>query len=207
MCEQSWIKPTMFTVLHKDFSEQKAREKIAHNQDWVWVKAFAYSWSICNDKSVQIPCLYLYTTWTQASKWLFLLHDYLGLIYTHRNPILEKAPLELPCGKENTYFKVTRQEQKAILRKAAQGGAGWPCPVSEAPLPLQPLVGVTAPLHCKGRAIPKLGFLHPQFRDAAKKQSGDNFWWHDEAGLGSSERFIRGEMPLPGLLPTPGLTT
>lgn len=102
----------------------------------------------------------------------------MGLIYTQRKPILEKGPFELPCGKESTYFKVTQQGQRVILREATQEWVGWPCPVSEAPLPSSaaPCGGHGPSVHCEDGAIPKLGFLQPQFRDAAKKQSGDNFW-------------------------------
>ena len=84
-------------------------------------------------------CEYLVCTSAQPQsrvfKPLFLLDDYLGPIYIHRKPILEKALPELLCGKENTYLKVTQQGQKVILREAVQEGAGWPCPVSEAQLP------------------------------------------------------------------------
>lgn len=113
----------------------------------------------------------------------FHLYDYLGLIYTHRNPILEKAPLELPCGKENIYFKVTRQEQKVILRKAAQEGTGWPCPVSEALLPLQPLVGVTAPL-CTARTGPSLSWVSFILSSEALPKSSQVITFGDMMKLG-----------------------
>lgn len=78
---------------------------------------------------------------SRVFKPLFLLDDYLGPMYTHRKPILEKAPPELLCGKENTSLKVTEQGQKVILRAAVQEGAGCPCPVSQAQLPAAQLSG------------------------------------------------------------------
>lgn len=63
-----------------------------------------------------------------------------------------------------------------------------------------PLLGDRDP-QCATGTEPSLSkdFFHLWFRDAAKGQSG-HFWWDDSAGLSSSERFIRGEIPLPGPL-------
>lgn len=119
------IKPVMFTVLHKDSCEQKTWEVIPQNQDYVSVKALAYSWSICNDRSVRIPCLYLCLTATQGLKttstpWLVQMY-----LYTiHRKPILVKALPEIFCKKRTLPPRLWARAESNFEGSCAQRWAG-----------------------------------------------------------------------------------
>lgn len=211
------IKPVMFTVLHKNSCEQKAWEVIPQNQDYVCVKALAYCWSICSDRSVRIPCLYPCMTATRGFKTTSTPLWVQTYLYTQK-PVLVKAPPEIFCKKRTLTSRLWARTESNFEGGFAQR-VGWPCPVSDTHTCCCPAAGsgrrvpphfLCGPLRgdrdpqCATGTEPFLskGFFHLWFRDAAKGQSDDNFWWHDSAGLGSNERFIRGEIPLPGPLAT-----
>lgn len=141
-----------------------------------------------------------------------LVHTYL---YTQRAHSGQWA--EILCRKRTLTSRLWARAESNFEGSWARR-VGWPCSVSDSHLPLPccrlrqagatspslwPLVGDTVP-QCVTGTEPSLskGFFYLWFRDTDKEHSGDNFWWHDQAGLGSSGKFIRGEIPLPGPLAT-----
>lgn len=168
------IKPVTFMVWHKDSCEQKAWEVIPQNQDYVCVKALAFCWNICNDRSVRIPCLYLCTTATQGFKTTsstpWLVQTYL---YTQKALSGQGSSWNI-LQEKNTYLKAMGKGRKQFWGKLHKGWAGlalcqthtcYCCAADSGrqvppDFPCDPLSGDRDP-QCayRDRAIPKQGLL------------------------------------------------